>query len=261
MISGCTSIWCTGILFDGRIITRKTRKSHRNTENKKNLLSVCCTSPAPTPNPRKSTEFTKRGRGWSYERISAVIEKLLVFLDVLRFGVMDGYGLVTSIKIGSILNDKIHNTSISLKEKALLSSARSQVCRLALWLASLACSQTFGLVASLSTWSQTFCLLGWGRHYVAARLSWGRLLCIQPALAKGEPIGSPRPCPLFVNSVDFRGFRVGAGEDYLQEPLNWLFLFSVFLCDFRVFRVMIRPSKRIPVHQIEVHPEIQTKME
>jgi len=52
-----------GILFDGRIITRNTRKSHRNTENKKNRLSVCCTSPAPTRNPQKSTEFTKRGAG------------------------------------------------------------------------------------------------------------------------------------------------------------------------------------------------------
>ena len=29
-----------GILFDGRIITRNTRKSHRNTENKKDWLSV-----------------------------------------------------------------------------------------------------------------------------------------------------------------------------------------------------------------------------
>ena len=52
-----------GILFDGRIITRKTRKSHRNTENIDIRLSVCCTSPAPTRNPRKSTECTKRGQG------------------------------------------------------------------------------------------------------------------------------------------------------------------------------------------------------
>jgi hypothetical protein len=52
-----------GILIDGRIITRKTRKSHRNTENIDIRLSVCCTSPAPTPNPRKLTEFTKRGQG------------------------------------------------------------------------------------------------------------------------------------------------------------------------------------------------------
>jgi len=118
-----------GILFDDRIITRKTRKSHRNTENKKNLLDSrpVVPSPAPTRNPRKSTEFTKRGqgrgepigsplakagwmrsrrpqpsksidvrpnrrfaRGRGYERISAVIETFLVFLDVLRFGVMDG---------------------------------------------------------------------------------------------------------------------------------------------------------------------------
>ncbi|MFA7171785.1 MAG: hypothetical protein WC180_07395 [Candidatus Paceibacterota bacterium] len=80
-----------GILFDGRIITRKTQKSHRNTENKKNLLDWIhvVPSPAPTPNSRKSTEFTKRGQGRGYERISAVIEMFLVFVDVLRFGVMD----------------------------------------------------------------------------------------------------------------------------------------------------------------------------
>ena len=54
-----------GILFDGRIITRKTRKSHRNTENKKNRLdgTHVVSSPAPTRNPRKSTEYTKRGTG------------------------------------------------------------------------------------------------------------------------------------------------------------------------------------------------------
>jgi len=54
-----------GILFDGRIITRKTRKSHRNTENIKNRLdgTHVVPSPAPTRNPRKSTEFTKRGTG------------------------------------------------------------------------------------------------------------------------------------------------------------------------------------------------------
>ena len=42
----------------------------------------------------------------------------------------------------------------------------------------------------------------------------------------------------------FRGFRVGAGEE--EQTLNRISIFSVFLCDFRVFRVMIRPSKRIP---------------
>jgi hypothetical protein len=54
-----------GILFADRIITRKTRKSHRNTENKKNRLdgTHVVSSPAPTRNPRKSTEFTKRGQG------------------------------------------------------------------------------------------------------------------------------------------------------------------------------------------------------
>ena len=44
-------------------VPRPTRKSHRNTENIDIRLSVCCTSPAPTPNSRKSTEFTKRGQG------------------------------------------------------------------------------------------------------------------------------------------------------------------------------------------------------
>jgi len=55
-----------GILFDGRVITRKTRKSHRNTENIKNRLdgTHVVPSPAPTRNPQNSTEFTKRGRGW-----------------------------------------------------------------------------------------------------------------------------------------------------------------------------------------------------
>jgi len=53
-----------GILFDGRIITRKTRKSHRNTENKKaNRGDDVYRPPAPTPNQRKSTEYTKRGQG------------------------------------------------------------------------------------------------------------------------------------------------------------------------------------------------------
>jgi len=38
-----------GILFDGRIITRKTRKSHRNTENIKSRLdgNPVVTSPVP----------------------------------------------------------------------------------------------------------------------------------------------------------------------------------------------------------------------
>jgi len=62
---GCTSVSCTGFFFDDRIITRKTRKSHRNTENIKNRLdgTHVVPSPAPTRNPRKSTEFTKRGTG------------------------------------------------------------------------------------------------------------------------------------------------------------------------------------------------------
>ena len=37
------------ILFDGRIITRKTRKSHRNTENKKNRLDGTHVVPSPVP--------------------------------------------------------------------------------------------------------------------------------------------------------------------------------------------------------------------
>jgi len=54
-----------GILFDDRIITRKTRKSHRNTENKKlTEVIMYIVPPAPTRNPRKSTECTKRGQGW-----------------------------------------------------------------------------------------------------------------------------------------------------------------------------------------------------
>ena len=56
----------------------------------------------------------------------------------------------------------------------------------------------------------------------------------------------PRPSPLFVNSVDFREFGVGAGEGTTCIQSNRFFLFSVFLCDFCVFRVMMRPSKRIP---------------
>ena len=61
-----------------------------------------------------------------------------------------------------------------------------------------------------------------------------------------------------MHSVDFRGFRVGAGEDNLQEPLNQFFKFSVFLCDFRVFRVMIRPSKRIPYTKSKYIQRIHT---
>jgi len=81
---GCMSSSCTGFFFDDRIITRKTRKSHRNTENIKNRLDWIhvVPSPAPTQNPRKrkseicsaevvrvprptrkSTEYTKRGAG------------------------------------------------------------------------------------------------------------------------------------------------------------------------------------------------------
>ena len=39
----------SGILFDGRIITRKTRNSHRNTENKKNRLDGTHIIPSPVP--------------------------------------------------------------------------------------------------------------------------------------------------------------------------------------------------------------------
>jgi len=55
-----------GILFDGRIITRKTLKSHRNTENIKNRLDgthVMEPMSSPTRNTQNSTEFTKRGTG------------------------------------------------------------------------------------------------------------------------------------------------------------------------------------------------------
>ena len=38
-----------GILFDGRIITRKTQKSHRNTENLKNRLDETHVVPSPVP--------------------------------------------------------------------------------------------------------------------------------------------------------------------------------------------------------------------
>jgi len=44
-----------GILFDGRIITRKTRKSHRNTENLKNRLDGTHVVPSPVPH----TEYTE----------------------------------------------------------------------------------------------------------------------------------------------------------------------------------------------------------
>jgi len=63
---------------------------------------------------------------------------------------------------------------------------------------------------------------------------------------KEKSIHFSAPVPLFVNSVDFRGFRVGDGEGTTWVPSNQFFIFSVFLCDFCVFRVMIRPSKRIP---------------
>jgi len=45
-----------GILFDGRIITRKTRKSHRNTENKKIRLDETYVVPSPVPH-TEPTEF------------------------------------------------------------------------------------------------------------------------------------------------------------------------------------------------------------
>jgi len=40
-----------GFFFDGRIITRKTRKSHRNTENLKNRLDGTHVVPSPVPHP------------------------------------------------------------------------------------------------------------------------------------------------------------------------------------------------------------------
>ena len=88
----------------------------------------------------------------------------------------------------------------------------------------------------------------------------------QPASAEAAPSDKPAPVPLFVHSVDLRvgrGTRTtsaeqifdlrvsvgsvwGTGEGTTWVPSNRFFIFSVFLCDFRVFRVMIRPSKRIP---------------
>jgi len=70
----------------------------------------------------------------------------------------------------------------------------------------------------------------------------------RPASAEGEPIGSPRPranlrfawlrasafsvhpapVPLFVNSVEFRGFSVGDGGGYYMGPIQpILFIFRV----------------------------------
>jgi hypothetical protein len=45
-----------GIRFDDRIITRKTRKSHRNTENKKNWLDETHVVTSPVPH-TESTEI------------------------------------------------------------------------------------------------------------------------------------------------------------------------------------------------------------
>ena len=47
-----------GILFDGRIITRKTLKSHRNTENITNRLDGTHVVPSPVPH----TEYTEFNR-------------------------------------------------------------------------------------------------------------------------------------------------------------------------------------------------------
>ncbi len=77
-----------------------------------------------------------------------------------------------------------------------------------------------------------------------------------PGLAKGGRRLLPTPVPLFVYSVDFRGFCVGDGGGYYMGSIQPFFLFSVFLCDFCVFRVMMRPSKKNPVHETEVHPKI-----
>jgi len=127
-----------GLLFDGRIITRKTRKSHRNTENIEILLSVCCTSPAPTRNQRKSTEFTKRGQGRRNGEI-------LSLSDIDKFGIL-------SFKILRVFVDAInpchplHQTEVHPKipETSRLRPIFSHT---------LAHAQTFGLVASLSTCS------------------------------------------------------------------------------------------------------------
>ena len=57
-----------GILFDGRIITRKTRKSHRNTEKKESVgLDTCSSLPSPHT---ESTEINRihekgAGAGWT----------------------------------------------------------------------------------------------------------------------------------------------------------------------------------------------------
>ena len=111
-ISGWNSVSCTGF-SDVNIITRKTRKSHRNTENIKNRLDETHVVPSPVPlanfqfaqlrpvlwtgpptrNPlkrkskicsaktalraaRKSTEFTKGGTG--VENLKSVIRGKII---------------------------------------------------------------------------------------------------------------------------------------------------------------------------------------
>ena len=52
-----------GILFDGRIITRKTRKSHRNTENLKNRLDGTHVVPSPVPHTEPTEINGKHEKG------------------------------------------------------------------------------------------------------------------------------------------------------------------------------------------------------
>jgi len=59
-----------GILFDGCIITRKTRKSHRNTENIKNRLdgTHVVSSPVPHTEPTEINGIHEKGdRGGGIE--------------------------------------------------------------------------------------------------------------------------------------------------------------------------------------------------
>jgi len=70
-----------GILFDDRIITRKTRKSHRNTENIEILLSVCCTSPVPHTESTEINGMHEKGDrgGAKPSSTSAVVLHFLYF--------------------------------------------------------------------------------------------------------------------------------------------------------------------------------------
>ena len=91
-----------GILFDGRIITRKTRKSHRNTENKKNRLDGTHEVPSLVPHTEPTeingmhekgagaeeweifSDFGVRGRDFGAERPAVEISYLPRNLSISR---------------------------------------------------------------------------------------------------------------------------------------------------------------------------------